>query len=105
MLALSVLGFPMSWSKGMVGKQIQWIGAQLQDVGSINRATCAEFYCSNIGAQLPCITSEQENEELWAVTKPGASSYGAWIGLSENTDNEWEWQDGCNSSYANKIEV
>ena len=58
LLALSVLGFPLAWGKGVVGSNVSWIGAQVQQVGRTVRITIPEDKLRDIMEQAARILSK-----------------------------------------------
>ena len=58
--------------------------------------------CSNSGLHLPIITSQAENDALYALIQDDSIDRGVWLGLSDADDEgEWYWVDGTSLDYEN----
>ena len=76
---------------------------ELQEaIGEVNYATCKD-HCKSLGWQMPCITDADDEQKLLNVTRAGGfgQADGVWLGYNDKaTEDEWEWEHGCSSSYA-----
>lgn len=63
-------------------------------------------YCTNLGATLPCVMNEAENNYVSGIhfTNDGGVQFGLFLGLNDIvTEGSFEWQAGCTSTYTNYL--
>ena len=56
----------------------------------------ARNFCRNVGADLPIITSRDQNKFIWelSLAQETVTEFGVWIGLYRKADNEFYWVNG-----------
>ena len=56
----------------------------------------ARNVCLNMGADLPIITSDEQNNFIWELSlkQETVTEFGVWIGLFRKADDKFYWVDG-----------